>query len=175
MQLQKQGFESLALEKRVLENKGLEDNKMNVILLENVRNLGELGEQVKVKAGYGRNFLIPQGKAVPANAENVAQFEEKRAELEKAAADKFSAAESRKAVLDNLEITITHQAGDEGKLFGSIGTIEIANAITETGTEVAKSEIRLPEGPLRQVGDYEIDVQLHSDVIATIKLSVVAE
>lgn len=148
---------------------------MNVILLENVRNLGELGEQVSVKAGYGRNFLIPQGKAIPANEENVAQLEARRAELEKAAAEKLAAAEARKAALDNLEITISHQAGDEGKLFGSVGTIEIANAITETGTEVVKSEVRLPEGALRQVGDYEIDLQLHSDVVATVKLSVVAE
>lgn len=148
---------------------------MNVILLENVRNLGELGEQVSVKAGYGRNFLIPQGKAIPANEENVAQLEARRAELEKAAAEKLAAAEARKAALDNLEITISHQAGDEGKLFGSVGTIEIANAITETGNEVVKSEVRLPEGALRQVGDYEIDLQLHSDVVATVKLSVVAE
>lgn len=148
---------------------------MNVILLEKVRNLGELGEQVSVKAGYGRNFLIPQGMAVPASEENVAQFEARRAELEKASADKLSAAEARKAALDNLEITITHQAGDEGKLFGSVGTVEIANAISETGTEVAKSEVRLPEGPLRQVGEYDIDIQLHSDVTATIKVTVLAE
>lgn len=148
---------------------------MNVILLEKIRNLGELGEQVNVKAGYGRNFLIPQGMAVPATDENVAQLETRRAELEKAAADKLASAESRKTALDNLEITILHQAGEEGKLFGSVGTIEIAHAITESGTEVAKSEVRLPEGPLRQVGDYEIDVQLHSDVIATVKVSVVAE
>jgi large subunit ribosomal protein L9 len=148
---------------------------MNVILLEKVHNLGELGEQVSVKAGYGRNFLIPQGKAIPANAENVAQLEARRAELEKAAAEKLAAAEARKAALDNLEITISHQAGEEGKLFGSVGTIEIANAITESGTEVAKSEVRLPEGALRQVGDYEIDLQLHSDVVATVKLSIVAE
>lgn len=148
---------------------------MNVILLEKVHNLGELGEQVNVKAGYGRNFLIPQGKAIPASAENVAQLEARRAELEKAAAEKLAAAEARKAVLDNLKITISHQAGDEGKLFGSVGTIEIANAISEAGNEVVKSEVRLPEGALRQVGDYEIDLQLHSDVVATVKLSVVAE
>jgi large subunit ribosomal protein L9 len=148
---------------------------MNVILLEKIRNLGELGDQVNVKAGYGRNFLIPKGMAVPATAENVAQLETRRAELEKAAADKLASAEGRKAALDNLEITILHQAGEEGKLFGSVGTIEIAHAITESGTEVAKSEVRLPEGPLRQVGDYEIDVQLHSDVVATVKVSVVAE
>ncbi|WP_455198372.1 50S ribosomal protein L9 [Kaarinaea lacus] len=148
---------------------------MNVILLEKVRNLGELGEQVSVKSGYGRNFLIPQGKAIPANEENLAQLEARRAELEKAAAEKLAAAETRKAALDGLEITIRHQAGEEGKLFGSVGTIEIANAITDTGTEVVKSEVRLPEGALRQVGDYEIDIQLHTDVMATVKLSVVAE
>lgn len=148
---------------------------MNVILLENVRNLGELGEQVSVKAGYGRNFLIPQGMAIPASEENLAQLEARRAELEKIAAEKLATAESRKASLDNLEITIRHQAGDEGKLFGSVGTIEIANAISDTGTEVTKSEVRLPEGALRQVGEYEIDIQLHSDVMATVKVSVVAE
>lgn len=148
---------------------------MNVILLEKIRNLGELGDQVSVKSGYGRNFLIPQGMAVAATAENVAQLEARRADLEKAAAEKLKTAETRKGTLDNLEITIRHQAGDEGKLFGSVGTVEIAHAISETGTEVAKSEVRLPEGPLRQVGDYEVDIQLHSDVMATVKVSVIAE
>jgi large subunit ribosomal protein L9 len=148
---------------------------MNVILLERVQNLGDLGDQVSVKAGYGRNFLIPQGKAVSASKENVAKFEERRAELEKAAAEKLAAAEARKTALEALEITITQQAGDEGKLFGSVGTHDIAEAITAAGTEVSRAEVRLPEGSLRQVGDYEIDIDLHSDVTATVKLSVVAE
>lgn len=148
---------------------------MNVILLERVQNLGDLGDQVNVKAGYGRNFLIPQGKAVSASKENVAKFEERRAELEKAAAEKLAAAEARKTALEALEITIAQQAGDEGKLFGSVGTHDIAEAITAAGAEVSRSEVRLPEGSLRQVGDYEIDIDLHSDVTATVKLSVVAE
>lgn len=148
---------------------------MNVILLERVQNLGDLGEQVNVKAGYGRNFLIPQGKAVSASKENVAKFEERRAELEKAAAEKLAAAEARKTALEALEISMSHQAGDEGKLFGSVGTNDIAEAITAAGTEVTRAEVRLPEGSLRQVGDYEIDIDLHSDVTATVKLSVVAE
>ena len=148
---------------------------MNVILLEKVHNLGELGEQVSVKAGYGRNFLIPQGKAISATKENVAQLESRRAELEKAAAEKLAAAEARKTSLEALEITITHQAGDEGKLFGSIGTIEIAKVITDAGVEVSKSEVRLSEGALRQIGDFEVVVDLHSDVKATVKLSIVAE
>jgi len=148
---------------------------MNVILMERVQNLGDLGDQVSVKAGYGRNFLIPQGKAVSANKENVAKFEERRAELEKAAAEKLAAAEARKTALEALEITISHQAGEEGKLFGSVGTHDIADAITAAGAEVARAEIRLSEGSLRQVGDYEISIELHSDVVAMVKLSVVAE
>jgi large subunit ribosomal protein L9 len=148
---------------------------MNVILLERVQNLGDLGDQVSVKAGYGRNFLIPQGKAVSASKENVARFEERRAELEKAAAEKLAAAEARKTAIEALEITIAQQAGDEGKLFGSVGTHDIAEAITAAGAEVTRAEVRLPEGALRQVGDYEIEIDLHSDVTATVKLSVVAE
>jgi len=148
---------------------------MNVILLERVQNLGDLGDQVNVKAGYGRNFLIPQGKAVSATKDNVAKFEARRAELEKAAAEKLATAEARKVALEALEITITQQAGDEGKLFGSVGTHDIAEAITAAGAEVARAEVRLPEGSLRQVGDYEINVELHSDVVAAVKLSVVAE
>ena len=149
---------------------------MNVILLEKVHNLGELGEQVNVKAGYGRNFLIPQGKAVAATKQNVEQLETRRAELEKAAAEKLAAAEVRKGKIEGLAVTITHQAGDEGKLFGSVGTAEIAQAISDAaGVEVTKSEVRLPQGALRQVGDFEIDVELHGDVVATINLSVVPE
>jgi large subunit ribosomal protein L9 len=148
---------------------------MNVILMERVQNLGDLGDQVSVKAGYGRNFLIPQGKAVSANKENVAKFEERRAELEKAAAEKLAAAEARKTALEALEITITHQAGEEGKLFGSVGTNDIADAITAAGSDVSRAEVRLPEGSLRQIGEYEISVELHSDVVAAVKLNLVAE
>jgi len=148
---------------------------MNVILLEKVGKLGSLGDKVTVKSGYGRNFLIPQGKAVPANDANVAEFETRRAELEKAAAEKLAAAEARAEKLNELEVTIVSKAGDEGKLFGSIGTRDIADAISAAGVEVAKSEVRLPEGSLRSVGDFEIAVQLHSDVTAIVKLAVVAE
>ncbi len=148
---------------------------MNVILLEKVHNLGNLGEQVNVKAGYGRNFLIPQGKAVTATKDNVAKFELRRVELEKAEAKKLATAESRKTALASIELTIAHKAGDEGKLFGSVGTVDIANAITAAGVDVAKSEVRLPEGSLRHVGDYDIDVDLHSDSVATVKLSIVPE
>jgi large subunit ribosomal protein L9 len=148
---------------------------MEVILLEKVANLGSLGDKVKVKAGYGRNFLLPYGKAVPATADNLKAFEERRAELEKAAAEKLAAAQSRAEALNGASITITSKAGEEGKLFGSIGVRDIADAITAAGTEVEKSEVRLPEGPLRVVGEYEIELQLHSDVSASINLAVVAE
>lgn len=148
---------------------------MEVILLEKIRNLGSLGDQVNVKPGYGRNFLVPQGKAVPATKANVEEFEQRRAELEKQAAEKLSAAEVRKEKLEGLEVTISAKAGDEGKLFGSIGTRDIAEAISEAGVEVEKAEVRLTEGTIRQTGDYEVELQLHSDVEAAIKLVVVAE
>ena len=149
---------------------------MNVILLEKVSNLGDLGDQVNVKAGYGRNYLIPQGKAVSATPDNVAKFEERRAELEKAAAEKLAAAEARKESLGGISVvTITQKAGEEGKLFGSVGTTDIANAITDAGVEVSKSEIRLPEGALRHIGEFEIDIALHSDVVATINVEIVPE
>jgi len=148
---------------------------MNVILLENVQNLGNLGEQVKVRAGYGRNYLLPQGKAVAATPDNVAKFEARRAELEKTAAEKLAAAEARREKLDGLVVSIRQKAGDEGKLFGSVGTSDIAHAVTEAGVELAKSEVRLPEGVLRNIGDYDILVELHSNVDATIKVSIVAE
>ena len=148
---------------------------MDVILLEKVANLGSLGDKVKVKAGYGRNFLLPYGKAVAATADNLKAFEERRAELEKAAAEKLSAAQARGEALEGASVTITSKAGEEGKLFGSIGVRDIADAITATGTDVEKSEVRLPEGPLRVVGEYEIELQLHSDVTVQINLAVVAE
>lgn len=148
---------------------------MEVILLEKVGKLGGLGDKVTVKSGFGRNFLMPFGKAVPANEANIAEFEARRAELEKAAAERLAAAEALAAKLNELSITITSKAGDDGKLFGSIGVRDVADAITAAGVEVSKAEVRLPEGPLRNVGDYEIDLQLHSDVIATVNLAVVAE
>ncbi|NMT64087.1 50S ribosomal protein L9 [Marinobacter orientalis] len=148
---------------------------MEVILLEKVANLGSLGDKVKVKAGYGRNFLLPYGKAVAATADNLKAFDERRAELEKVAADKLAAAKARAEVLDGASFTITSKAGEEGKLFGSIGVRDIADAITAAGTEVEKSEVRLPEGPIRVVGEYEIELQLHSDVTAVVNLAVVAE
>ena len=148
---------------------------MQVILLEKVGKLGELGDKVSVKAGFGRNFLIPFGKAVPATAANVADFETRRAELEKAAGEKKAAAEARAAKLAELAISYEANAGDEGKLFGSIGTRDIADLITKAGVEVSKSEVRLPEGVIREVGEYEIDIQLHSEVTQAVKLSVIAE
>lgn len=148
---------------------------MEVILLEKVGKLGGLGDQVSVKSGYGRNFLLPFGKAVAATKENIAAFEARRAELEEAAAEKIAAAQARAEKLNELEVTIAANAGDEGKLFGSIGTRDIAAAITAAGQEVSKSEVRLPNGVLRETGEFDIDVQLHSEVIATVKLSVVPE
>lgn len=148
---------------------------MQVILLEKVGKLGDLGDQVSVKAGFGRNYLIPYGKAVPATATNIADFEARRAELEATAAEKRGAAEARAAQLAELSITITANAGDEGKLFGSVGTRDIAEAVTAAGVEVLKSEVRLPTGVIREVGEYEIDIQLHSDVTQAVKVAIVAE
>ena len=147
---------------------------MEVILLEKVANLGTLGDKVKVKSGYGRNFLLPYGKAAPAAEANIKAFEERRAELEKAAADKLATAQSRAEALEGASFTVTSKAGDEGKLFGSIGVRDIADVITAAGTDVEKSEVRLPEGPLRVTGEYEIELQLHSDVEVTVTLAVVA-
>lgn len=148
---------------------------MEVILLEKIGRLGALGDQVRVKAGYGRNFLIPFGKAVPANDANIAEFKARRAELEKAAAEKLAAAQARAEQLNEKAVTIVSKSGDEGRLFGSVGVRDIADAVTAAGIEVCKSEVRLPEGPIRAVGEYDITLQLHSDVDAVIKLSVVAE
>ena len=148
---------------------------MEVILLEKVANLGDLGDKVNVKAGYGRNYLLPQGKATAATPENIAEFEARRAELERVAAEKRAAAEARAAQLNELVVTITANVGEEGKLFGSIGTQDIADALTASGIEVAKSEVRLPEGTIRQTGEYDITLQLHSEVNAEIKLVVAGE
>ena len=149
---------------------------MQVILLEKIRNLGAVGDKVNVKAGYGRKFLIPQAKAVPATEANVKHFEEKRAELEQKAAEVLAAAQARLAKIEELgSVTITAKAGDEGKLFGSIGTRDIAVAISDAGVEVKKSEVSLPLGAIRNVGDYEIAIQVHSDVAGTVNVSIVPE
>ncbi len=148
---------------------------MEVILLESIRNLGRLGDTVKVKDGYGRNFLVPYGKAARATKDNVAQFEARRAELEKKAQETLDAAQQRAAGLNELTITMTARASDEGKLFGSIGTREIAEAISEKGTAIDRSEVLLPEGVLRSIGEYPVGVQLHTDVTVTINLEIVAE
>jgi large subunit ribosomal protein L9 len=149
---------------------------MEVILLENISNLGGLGDKVDVKAGFGRNYLIPQGKAVPATEDNVAQFEARRAELEAAAATTLAAAEARAEGINALAlISITANAGEEGKLFGSVGTRDIAEAVTAAGCEVDKSEVRLPEGALRDLGEYEIAIQVHGDVTAAVAIAVIPE
>lgn len=149
---------------------------MEVILLEKVRNLGGLGDKVKVKPGYGRNYLVPQGKAVYATKDNLAKFEVRRAELEKLEAEHLASAKAKAAHLAALKvITITAKAGEEGKLFGSIGTRDIADAVTAAGVEIHKADIHLPMGLLRQVGEYDIEVELHSDVDAVIKINIVPE
>ena len=149
---------------------------MQVILLETIKNLGDLGSVVDVRPGYGRNFLIPQGKALPATKNNLAEVEERRAELEKQAAELLSAAEARAEKLAEATITVGAKSGDEGKLFGSVGTNNIADAISEqTGVEVEKAEVKLPLGAIRQTGEYEIDLSLHADVTVTIKLTVVPQ
>ncbi len=148
---------------------------MEVILLEKVGKLGALGDKVAVKAGFGRNYLIPYGKAVPATKANVEQFEARRAELEKAAAERLASAQTRAAQLQDKEVTIVSKAGDEGKLFGSIGVRDIADALTAAGIDVEKSEVRLPEGPIRNTGEFEVALHLLTDVDATVKVTVVAE
>ena len=148
---------------------------MQVILLEKVGKLGNLGDKVNVKGGFGRNYLIPYGKAVPATAANIADFEARRAELEAAAAAKRGDAEGRAAKLVDLTVTIAANAGEEGKLFGSIGTRDVADAITKAGIEVNKSEVRMPNGVIRELGEYDVDIQVHSDVTQVIKVVVVAE
>lgn len=148
---------------------------MEVILLEKVHKLGNIGDKVKVKPGFGRNFLIPEGKAVPANKDNILKFEERRAELEKASAENLEKAKKRSEAIAKLKVTIRSKAGDEGKLYGSIGTRDIADAITEAGEKVSKSEVMLPNGAIRQTGKHEIDLQLHSDVDLKITINVVAE
>lgn len=149
---------------------------MEVILLEQVPNLGKLGDKRIVKAGYARNYLVPQGKAVTATKENEAYFESRKAELEKAAGELVAVAERRKQALAELgSVTIAAKAGTEGKLFGSVGAADIAEALTQAGVEVNKKEIRLPEGPLRQIGEYKLEVHFHPTVTAPIKVVVAGE
>jgi len=148
---------------------------MEIILLEKIENLGAMGDRVNVRSGYGRNYLIPKGKAAPATEANIAEFEARRAELEKAAAEALAAAEARRDQLADITVTIASKAGDEGKLFGSVGTSDIAAAIAERGVEVERHEVRLPTGPFRQVGEYEVQLHLHSDVDASIRLVITAE
>ncbi|MBR9727650.1 50S ribosomal protein L9 [Shewanella intestini] len=149
---------------------------MNVILLDKIANLGSLGDQVSVKAGYARNFLLPQGKAVVANPANVEVFEARRAELEAKLAAELATATERAEKLAALEaVVIASKAGEEGKLFGSIGTRDIADAVSAAGVELAKAEVRLPLGALRTTGEFEVEVQVHTEVKAVVKVSVVAE
>ena len=149
---------------------------MQVILLDKIKNLGDLGAVVDVRAGYGRNFLIPQGKALPATKENLAVVEERRAELQKQAEEALAAAQARLEKLAEAQVTIGAKAGDEGKLFGSIGTRDIAEAISaQTGVEIEKAEVKLPLGALRTTGEFDIDLQLHAEVSATVKVVIVAE
>ena len=148
---------------------------MHVILLEKIANLGDLGQEVVVKAGYGRNFLIPQHKAVPATKENIQHFESRRVELERLADEKKASAEERAKSISATELTIAMKAGEEGKLFGSISGRDIAEAMTARGIALEKSEVRMPEGPIREVGSFEIDIHLHSEVETIVRLTVVAE
>lgn len=148
---------------------------MEIILLQRIKNLGKLGDKVSVKAGYGRNYLIPQGKAVAATEANTAAFEARRAELEKQEAEVLAAAQARAEQLNDVNVEITAKAGDEGKLFGSIGTRDIAEALTGAGLAVDRSEVRLPNGALRHTGEFNVAIQLHHDVTAEVLVTIVAE
>jgi large subunit ribosomal protein L9 len=148
---------------------------VDVILLQNVMSLGNLGDRVSVKAGYARNYLIPSGCAITATPENLARFEERRAELEKAAADARGKAALRAEALSALSVTIRRKAGEEGRLFGSVTSADIARAVTEAGVDLERREVRTPEGPFRRIGEFEVDVHLHSDVDARLKLLIEPE
>lgn len=148
---------------------------MQVILLEKIANLGGLGEVVKVRAGFARNFLIPQGKAKRATSANVAEFESRRAELERSQAEALAKAQEKAAKLDGLTVQITQKAGVDGKLFGSVTNVDIAEALKAQGFEVAKAAIRMPQGPLKMVGDHPIKVALHADIVVTVTVSVLGE
>jgi len=149
---------------------------MEIILLDKIANLGGLGDTVNVKSGYARNFLFPKGKAVPATKDNVEKFEARRAELEAKIASALDAASAKAEKLTEIgTVTIAAPAGDEGKLFGSVGTRDIADAITSAGLEVAKAEVKLPNGTIRETGEFDIDIQFHSEVVAVAKLQVIRE
>jgi large subunit ribosomal protein L9 len=148
---------------------------VEVILLKKVGNLGDLGEKVSIRPGYGRNYLIPQGYAVPATEANLKLFEERRAELEEQATAAYARAQERHGELEGLRVTVARKAGDEGRLFGSVGTADIAAAVQEMGLRLEKQEIRLPGGAFRAAGEYEVAVQLHPEVGATLKLEIVPE
>lgn len=146
---------------------------MNVILLENVENLGSIGDLVKVKPGYGRNYLLPQGKAALATPENMKEIEARRAELEKAAAEELAAAKKRAGAIEGMELVIQANAGPEGKLFGSVGPIDIADAFEKVQLEVERSEVRMPEGPIQELGEFAVGVHLHPEVDVEITVRVV--
>jgi len=148
---------------------------MEVILLQKVANLGTIGDKVKVKPGYGRNFLLPQGKAALATPANLKKFEERRAELEKLAADELASAKQRSTQLEGLKLNLAVKAGTEGKLFGSIGTSDIAEAITRQGVKIERSEVRLPGGPIRHIGEHQVKLHLHTDVEIDLPVTVTAE
>ncbi|HEY6643408.1 50S ribosomal protein L9 [Povalibacter sp.] len=148
---------------------------MEVILLQKVANLGTIGDRVKVKSGYGRNFLLPKGKATLATADNVAKFESRRAEIEKAAKVDLDAAQARAAKLEGFKLTLTAKAGGEGKLFGSVGTTDIADGLRKAGYEIERSEVRLPQGPIRQAGEHVVQIHLHTDLTIELPVVVIGE
>ena len=148
---------------------------MNVILLDSVENLGKIGDLVTVKPGFGRNYLLPSGKAALATKENIAEFEARRADREKAAAEELKAAQARADLIRGMELVIAANVGPEGKLFGSVGTVDISEAFAKVGVEVARSEVRLPDGPIHETGDYTIGIHLHSELDVDITLRVVPE
>ncbi len=148
---------------------------MNVILLDSVENLGDIGDLVNVKAGYGRNYLLPAGKAALATPENIKEFEARRQELEKAAAEELAAAKARADLVRGMQLVIPANVGPEGKLYGSVGPVDIAEAFSKVGVEVARSEIRMPEGPIHEPGDFVVGVHLHSELNVEINLKVVPE
>jgi large subunit ribosomal protein L9 len=148
---------------------------MEIILLQKVANLGNIGDRVKVKSGYGRNFLLPQGKATLATADNIAKFEARRAELEAAAGQELSKAQARAKKLEGFKLSLTAKAGGEGKLFGSVGTSDIAEATRKAGYDVERSEVRLPHGPIRQAGEHIVQLHLHTDVTVDLPVTIVAE
>lgn len=148
---------------------------MEVILLQKVTNLGNIGDRVSVKSGFGRNFLLPQGKATLATADNVAKFEARRAELEKKAREELAAAQARAAKLEGFKLTMTAKAGNEGKLFGSVGNVDIIDAMSKAGHAVTRAEVRLGGGPIRHVGEHTVQIQLHADVVVEVPVTVTAE